>query len=118
MCNTSFGFCVYEKIKSPKHLLCTFFSDLKERNYVRNSSFSWSFPFIGPPKATYCLTYQTSFHIFFFLITESTINTIQSMHVGEFNQRLLEASTQFKKKQGKGTIDIWWLFDDGGKEFE
>ncbi|NXC93656.1 S12A1 protein, partial [Certhia familiaris] len=65
-------------------------------------------------QATYCLTYQTSFHIFFFLITESTINTIQSMHVGEFNQRLLEASTQFKKKQGKGTIDIWWLFDDGG----
>ncbi|KAF1463670.1 Solute carrier family 12 member 1, partial [Pygoscelis antarcticus] len=45
---------------------------------------------------------------------ESTINTIQSMHVGEFNQKLLEASTQFKKKQGKGTIDIWWLFDDGG----
>ncbi|XP_074772848.1 solute carrier family 12 member 1 [Athene noctua] len=44
----------------------------------------------------------------------STINTMQSMHVGEFNQKLLEASTQFKKKQGKGTIDIWWLFDDGG----
>uniref|UniRef100_G1N4Z7 Solute carrier family 12 member 1 n=1 Tax=Meleagris gallopavo TaxID=9103 RepID=G1N4Z7_MELGA len=43
-----------------------------------------------------------------------TINTVQSMHVGEFNQKLLEASTQFKKKQGKGTIDIWWLFDDGG----
>lgn len=40
------------------------------------------------------------------------------MHVGEFNQKLLEASTQFKKKQGKGTIDIWWLFDDGGKEFQ
>uniref|UniRef100_A0A672VBX4 Solute carrier family 12 member 1 n=1 Tax=Strigops habroptila TaxID=2489341 RepID=A0A672VBX4_STRHB len=50
----------------------------------------------------------------FFLITDSTINTIQSMHVGEFNQKLLEASTQFKKKQGKGSIDIWWLFDDGG----
>ncbi|XP_015728430.1 solute carrier family 12 member 1 isoform X3 [Coturnix japonica] len=45
---------------------------------------------------------------------ESTINTVQSMHMGEFNQKLLEASTQFKKKQGKGTIDIWWLFDDGG----
>ncbi|KAM9374873.1 solute carrier family 12 member 1 isoform 1-T1 [Phaethornis superciliosus] len=45
---------------------------------------------------------------------ESTINTMQSTHVGEFNQKLLEASTQFKKKQGKGTIDIWWLFDDGG----
>ncbi|XP_057253118.1 solute carrier family 12 member 1 isoform X2 [Pezoporus wallicus] len=45
---------------------------------------------------------------------DSTINTMQSMHVGEFNQKLLEASTQFKKKQGKGSIDIWWLFDDGG----
>uniref|UniRef100_A0A8C7EHD9 Solute carrier family 12 member 1 n=1 Tax=Nothoprocta perdicaria TaxID=30464 RepID=A0A8C7EHD9_NOTPE len=44
----------------------------------------------------------------------NTINTTQSMHVGEFNQKLLEASTQFKKKQGKGTIDVWWLFDDGG----
>ena len=27
---------------------------------------------------------------------------------------LLEASAQFKKKQPKGTIDVWWLFDDGG----
>ncbi|ERE70940.1 solute carrier family 12 member 1 isoform 1 [Cricetulus griseus] len=45
---------------------------------------------------------------------EANINTIQSMHVGEFNQKLVEASAQFKKKQGKGTIDVWWLFDDGG----
>ncbi|XP_046904156.1 solute carrier family 12 member 2-like [Hypomesus transpacificus] len=30
------------------------------------------------------------------------------------DQRLLEASGQFKKKQSKGTIDVWWLFDDGG----
>ncbi|KAL7980057.1 hypothetical protein Chor_001325 [Crotalus horridus] len=44
-----------------------------------------------------------------------SISTISSMHVGEFNQRLLEASLQFKKKQGKGSIDVWWLFDDGGK---
>ena len=22
---------------------------------------------------------------------------------------------RFSKKQGKGTIDVWWLFDDGGK---
>uniref|UniRef100_A0A670KHU1 Solute carrier family 12 member 1 n=1 Tax=Podarcis muralis TaxID=64176 RepID=A0A670KHU1_PODMU len=48
------------------------------------------------------------------LLSESSISTISSMHVGEFNQRLLEASSQFKKKQGKGTIDVWWLFDDGG----
>uniref|UniRef100_A0A8C7U8V6 Solute carrier family 12 member 2 n=1 Tax=Oncorhynchus mykiss TaxID=8022 RepID=A0A8C7U8V6_ONCMY len=33
---------------------------------------------------------------------------------GSFNQRLLEASQQFKKKQCKGTVDVWWLFDDGG----
>ncbi|KAG5280476.1 hypothetical protein AALO_G00060460 [Alosa alosa] len=30
------------------------------------------------------------------------------------DQTLLEASQQFRKKQGKGTIDVWWLFDDGG----
>ncbi|GAB5572483.1 solute carrier family 12 member 1 isoform X1 [Prionailurus iriomotensis] len=46
---------------------------------------------------------------------DSSMSTIQSMHVGEFNQKLVEASTQFKKKQGKGTIDVWWLFDDGEK---
>ncbi|XP_029430922.1 solute carrier family 12 member 1 isoform X3 [Rhinatrema bivittatum] len=46
--------------------------------------------------------------------TKKGPSTIPSVHVGEFNQRLVEASTQFKKKQGKGTIDVWWLFDDGG----
>ncbi|XP_063066604.1 solute carrier family 12 member 2 [Engraulis encrasicolus] len=30
------------------------------------------------------------------------------------DQKLLEASEQFQKKQGKGTVDVWWLFDDGG----
>uniref|UniRef100_A0A3Q3JLY4 Solute carrier family 12 member 1 n=1 Tax=Monopterus albus TaxID=43700 RepID=A0A3Q3JLY4_MONAL len=34
--------------------------------------------------------------------------------VAKMNERLLEASMQFKKKQPKGTIDVWWLFDDGG----
>uniref|UniRef100_A0A8B9K9T7 Solute carrier family 12 member 2-like n=1 Tax=Astyanax mexicanus TaxID=7994 RepID=A0A8B9K9T7_ASTMX len=29
-------------------------------------------------------------------------------------EKLLAASQQFKKKQCKGTIDVWWLFDDGG----
>ncbi|KAM9311069.1 solute carrier family 12 member 1 isoform 1-T1 [Gastrophryne carolinensis] len=41
-------------------------------------------------------------------------NKLPPVPVGEFNQRLVEASEQFKKKQGKGTIDVWWLFDDGG----
>uniref|UniRef100_A0A4W4GXJ6 Solute carrier family 12 member 3 n=1 Tax=Electrophorus electricus TaxID=8005 RepID=A0A4W4GXJ6_ELEEL len=30
------------------------------------------------------------------------------------DQKLLEASRQFQKEQGKGTVDVWWLFDDGG----
>ncbi|KAJ6669678.1 hypothetical protein lerEdw1_000227 [Lerista edwardsae] len=30
------------------------------------------------------------------------------------DQRLLDASSQFQKKQGKNYIDVWWLFDDGG----
>ncbi|XP_068166257.1 solute carrier family 12 member 2-like [Antennarius striatus] len=30
------------------------------------------------------------------------------------DQRLLDTSQLFKRKQGKGTIDVWWLFDDGG----
>ncbi|KAF7666619.1 hypothetical protein LDENG_00099340 [Lucifuga dentata] len=34
--------------------------------------------------------------------------------VAMINEGLVEASTQFKKKQPKGTIDVWWLFDDGG----
>ncbi|KAI7798279.1 solute carrier family 12 member 2-like [Triplophysa rosa] len=35
-------------------------------------------------------------------------------HLSPADQRLLTASQQFKKKQHKGTIDVWWLFDDGG----
>ncbi|KAF7212413.1 solute carrier family 12 member 1 [Nothobranchius furzeri] len=34
--------------------------------------------------------------------------------VAKMNEKLMEASGQFKKKQPKGTIDVWWLFDDGG----
>ncbi|XP_051539485.1 solute carrier family 12 member 2 isoform X1 [Myxocyprinus asiaticus] len=30
------------------------------------------------------------------------------------DQQLLDASKQFQRKQGKGTVDVWWLFDDGG----
>uniref|UniRef100_A0A3Q3M731 Solute carrier family 12 member 1 n=1 Tax=Mastacembelus armatus TaxID=205130 RepID=A0A3Q3M731_9TELE len=37
-----------------------------------------------------------------------------SPQVAKMNERLLEASTQFNKKQPKSTIDVWWLFDDGG----
>ncbi|XP_069758934.1 solute carrier family 12 member 1 isoform X2 [Narcine bancroftii] len=39
---------------------------------------------------------------------------ISTGYAANFNHRLLEASAQFQKNQGKGTIDVWWLFDDGG----
>ncbi|XP_061924183.1 solute carrier family 12 member 1 [Entelurus aequoreus] len=34
--------------------------------------------------------------------------------VAKMNEKLVQASAQFKTKQPKGTIDVWWLFDDGG----
>ncbi|KAI1900257.1 hypothetical protein AGOR_G00048130 [Albula goreensis] len=58
--------------------------------------------------------------------TSSRISTAQSSPIiqkekksppvmlSKADQRLLEASQQFQKKQGKGTVDVWWLFDDGG----
>ncbi|KAI6058355.1 hypothetical protein LUU34_01359400 [Aix galericulata] len=39
---------------------------------------------------------------------------IPSSPLNVADQRLLDASTQFQKKQGKSNIDVWWLFDDGG----
>uniref|UniRef100_A0AAQ5ZHE6 Solute carrier family 12 member 1 n=1 Tax=Amphiprion ocellaris TaxID=80972 RepID=A0AAQ5ZHE6_AMPOC len=41
-------------------------------------------------------------------------NTHSALSCILMNEKLLEASAQFKKKQPKGTIDVWWLFDDGG----
>lgn len=29
-------------------------------------------------------------------------------------QDVLDAMTFFQRKQPKGTIDVWWLYDDGG----
>ncbi|KAJ3593093.1 hypothetical protein NHX12_005430 [Muraenolepis orangiensis] len=34
--------------------------------------------------------------------------------VAKSNEMQLEAGACFQKKQPKGTIDLWWLFDDGG----
>uniref|UniRef100_A0A4W4G7H5 Solute carrier family 12 member 1 n=1 Tax=Electrophorus electricus TaxID=8005 RepID=A0A4W4G7H5_ELEEL len=50
-------------------------------------------------------------HLFMFTILR---NVPHSSDVAKINQRLVEASSQFKRKQGKGTIDVWWLYDDGG----
>uniref|UniRef100_A0A674AE41 Solute carrier family 12 member 1 n=1 Tax=Salmo trutta TaxID=8032 RepID=A0A674AE41_SALTR len=35
-------------------------------------------------------------------------------HIIKAQGELVSTSTQFQRKQGKGTIDVWWMFDDGG----
>lgn len=30
-------------------------------------------------------------------------------------KEILDAMGVFQMKQSKGTIDVWWLYDDGGK---
>lgn len=32
----------------------------------------------------------------------------------ELSKDVLDRMSVFQKKQGKGTIDVWWLYDDGG----
>uniref|UniRef100_A0A7N6BR89 Solute carrier family 12 member 2 n=1 Tax=Anabas testudineus TaxID=64144 RepID=A0A7N6BR89_ANATE len=53
-------------------------------------------------------------HIRFPTDSTGTIKCKTKSPLSLTDQRLLESSQQFKKKQGKGTIDVWWLFDDGG----
>ncbi|XP_070831927.1 solute carrier family 12 member 1 [Chaetodon trifascialis] len=48
------------------------------------------------------------------LATRVSVSSPLPPQVTKMNERLREASAQFKKKQPKGTIDVWWLFDDGG----
>ncbi|KAI7802868.1 solute carrier family 12 member 1 [Triplophysa rosa] len=48
------------------------------------------------------------------LTNRVSLDVPQASDLAKMNQRLVEASGQFKKKQDKGTIDVWWLFDDGG----
>uniref|UniRef100_A0A667YDB1 Solute carrier family 12 member 1 n=1 Tax=Myripristis murdjan TaxID=586833 RepID=A0A667YDB1_9TELE len=48
------------------------------------------------------------------LTTRVSVCSPPSPQVARMNERLVEAGAQFKKKQPKGTIDVWWLFDDGG----
>lgn len=48
------------------------------------------------------------------LTTRVSVCAPPPAQVAKMNERLLEASARFQKKQPKGTIDVWWLFDDGG----
>ncbi|XP_063044430.1 solute carrier family 12 member 1 [Engraulis encrasicolus] len=48
------------------------------------------------------------------LTTRVSLNVTQSPEDAKKNQELMAASKMFTGKMGKGTIDVWWLFDDGG----
>ncbi|KAJ8247848.1 hypothetical protein GJAV_G00251200 [Gymnothorax javanicus] len=48
------------------------------------------------------------------VLTKDPVIIPQSAQPAKVSSRLMESSAQFQKKQGKGTIDVWWLFDDGG----
>ncbi|XP_056308463.1 solute carrier family 12 member 1-like, partial [Danio aesculapii] len=48
------------------------------------------------------------------LTSKVSLGVPQASDLAKLNQRLVEASGQFKQQQGKGSIDVWWLFDDGG----
>uniref|UniRef100_A0A2I3N2E7 Solute carrier family 12 member 1 n=1 Tax=Papio anubis TaxID=9555 RepID=A0A2I3N2E7_PAPAN len=90
----------------PNTLVIGYKKNWRKAPLTEIENYTCSFILLLPSEANRCI--NSSF------ISDGSINTIQSMHVGEFNQKLVEASTQFKKKQEKGTIDVWWLFDDGG----
>uniref|UniRef100_A0A674ATV5 Solute carrier family 12 member 3 n=1 Tax=Salmo trutta TaxID=8032 RepID=A0A674ATV5_SALTR len=44
----------------------------------------------------------------------SHIIKAQGEYARTHTRTLVSTSTQFQRKQGKGTIDVWWMFDDGG----
>uniref|UniRef100_A0A8K9Y2L4 Solute carrier family 12 member 1 n=1 Tax=Oncorhynchus mykiss TaxID=8022 RepID=A0A8K9Y2L4_ONCMY len=64
--------------------------------------------------AYYCIIKHIT-NVFSFLFSPpASVTTPQSPQVVVVNERLVSNSTQFQRKQGKGTIDVWWMFDDGG----
>ncbi|KAJ7994813.1 hypothetical protein DPEC_G00253360 [Dallia pectoralis] len=48
------------------------------------------------------------------LTSRVSVTAPQSPQAVVVNDRLMSINTQFQRKQGQGTIDVWWLFDDGG----
>ncbi|KAL1007558.1 hypothetical protein UPYG_G00088350 [Umbra pygmaea] len=48
------------------------------------------------------------------LTSRVSVSAPQSPQTVVVNDRLMSISTQFQRKQGQGTIDVWWMFDDGG----
>ncbi|KAM9860951.1 solute carrier family 12 member 1 [Aulostomus maculatus] len=48
------------------------------------------------------------------LTTRVSVCSPPPQHEAKMNLKLLETRAQYKRKQPKGNIDVWWLFDDGG----
>nr|XP_032800807.1 solute carrier family 12 member 1-like isoform X2 [Petromyzon marinus] len=46
------------------------------------------------------------------LLKPASPRVVPSLNAAD--QKLLDGSSQFQRRQGKGTVDVWWLFDDGG----
>uniref|UniRef100_A0AAX7VAK1 Solute carrier family 12 member 2 n=1 Tax=Astatotilapia calliptera TaxID=8154 RepID=A0AAX7VAK1_ASTCA len=62
----------------------------------------------------YALLMRFAFILSFVVVCIPADKKSPTVPLNVSDQRLLEASQQFQKKQGKGTVDVWWLFDDGG----
>lgn len=65
----------------------------------------------GKPKGLFRKSRKPSQQV---LATRVSVVDPPPLQVVKTNERLREASAQFKKKQPSGTIDVWWMFDDGG----
>lgn len=46
----------------------------------------------------------------------SKSDVYQSKSSTDFPKDVMNQINQFQRKQKKGTIDVWWLYDDGGKQ--
>lgn len=47
----------------------------------------------------------------------SKSDVYQSKNSSDFPKDVLNQISFFQRKQKKGTIDVWWLYDDGGMSF-
>ena len=47
--------------------------------------------------------------------TEGTPEKLVSAQTADINTDLLKNINRFHQRQKKGSIDVWWLFDDGGE---
>ncbi|XP_075904810.1 solute carrier family 12 member 1 [Nelusetta ayraudi] len=79
----------------------------KEQEMLENDMMSNG----GKSKGLFKKSRKTSQQV---LTTRVSVCSPPTAQVAERNEMLMVASAQFKRKQPKGTLDVWWMFDDGG----